>query len=104
MQKLVIDYSDNPELANYIASKSAGDKCEMTFYGKFISDDGGKAELSIDTVGVEYEGEELEVEPTTDEPVEAELLILTEVEEEQSEAGDEMEEEVMLDGEEEEEA
>lgn len=102
MQKLVIDYSDNPELANYIASKSEGDECEMTFKGRFISDDGGKAEFGVDTVEVEYEGDALEIAPTADEPVEAELLILSEMEEEASEAGDEMEEEVLLDDEEEE--
>lgn len=103
MQKVIIDYSDNPELAAYVASKSPGDECEITFRMKFISGDGGKMEASVEEMEYEYEDEDVEIAPSEEEPIAMEVITVSDMEEESSEEGREtMGMESLMDDEEEE--
>lgn len=87
MQKFTLDFADNPDLSAYALSKEAGDECEITVKGKVISTDAGVMEIGVEELEYEYEGEDKEVEPTSDEPVEIALIELSELEEEASEEG-----------------
>jgi hypothetical protein len=88
-QKAVFDFADNPELTNLAMSKEAGDDCEITIKGKFVSADGGKLEMSIDEMEFEYDDNEVEIEPSTEDPVALEVFAVSDLGAESSEKGDE---------------
>lgn len=88
-QKAVFDFADNPELTNLAMSKEPGDDCEITIKGKFVSADGGKLEIMIDELEFEYNDNEVEIEPSAEDPVALEVFAVSDLGVESSEKGDE---------------
>lgn len=84
MQKFTLDFADNPDLSAYAMSKAPGDDCEITVKGKVVSTDGGTMEIDVEELEYEYEGEDMETEPTSDEPVALAVIEVSEMEEESS--------------------
>lgn len=89
MPKAIFDIDSSPELSAYALSKSAGDDCEITIKGKFISADGGKLEMDMEELEYMYD-DELESIETEDEGIGLEVLLLSDMEEEASNEGREV--------------
>jgi len=99
-QKAVFDFADNPELTNLAMSKEPGDDCEITIKGKFVSAAGGKLELMVEELEFEYDGNEVEIEPSTEDPVALEVFAVSDLGAASSEAGDvELDDDSLLDDE-----
>lgn len=87
MQKFTLDFADNPDLSAYAMSKTAGDECEITIKGKVISTDGGVMEIDVEGLEYEYDGEDMETEPSAEEPVAIAVIDVSDMEAESSEEG-----------------
>ena len=69
MQKIRIDYADNPELKMALMGKRPGEDCELTVKLSTISADDQSLEGEVNEVTYEYEGEDMTITPTEEEPV-----------------------------------
>lgn len=69
MQKIRIDYADNPELQMALMNKRPGEDCELTVKLSTISADDQSLEGEVSEVTYEYEGEDMTITPTEEEPV-----------------------------------
>jgi len=69
MQKVTIDYLDNPDLQMALMNKEPGEDCEITLKLKTINAGEEIYEATVESIVYEYEGEDMEIEPTIEEPV-----------------------------------
>ncbi len=69
--KVVLDLTDDPELASYVASKSPGEECSMTVTATLDEQTDDQAVFSVKEVSVRQYGDE---EEGVDEPVLAVML------------------------------
>ena len=90
MQKTRIDYGNNSELQMALMNKKPGEECELTIKLKTISADDESLEGSVEELTYKYDGEEMTIEPTTEEPVGMDMFSDLEMDDE-SEEGDEEE-------------
>lgn len=83
MQKIIIDYADNPNLKAALEMKEPGEDCEITLKLSTIEAGSETFEASVEEIIYDFEGEEMTVEPTTEEPVN--LTMFSEIEDEELE-------------------
>ena len=69
MQKIRIDYLDNPELQMALMNKRPGEECELTIKLNTISADDESLEGEVQEVTYEYDGEDMTITPTEEAPV-----------------------------------
>ena len=96
MQKIRIDYLNSPELQMALMNKEPGEECELTIKLSTISADDESLEGSVEEVTYEYEGEEMTIEPTTEEPVGMDMFSDLEMEDEEEDDEEEIDMAVVI--------
>lgn len=67
---VTIDFANSPELMSLFSKKSPGDPCELTLKMNLMTKTEAGVKLSLTKVIAEdYEGQDAEVDPDSDEPV-----------------------------------